>query len=350
MFRTTNALVIPLPLVLILLVACGVHSDNGASSAEKTPLLPANTSMNRVELERRESAPFRFVTMGHIYGRPGKGRARPSTTFVKSIPKLNASEIDLCVLMGDCFYKWEEKEVKPTTDILKKLSFPIINSVGNHDVVRREDYKAVFGATWYAFSYGGSRFFIADTEEDSWHISDEQLIALHEEFSACLGDNPPDNLFIFAHKVVWAGTKETAVCALGSNDPGGMGVFVDRPADRPNFNRDIRPRMREASQKVPIYFFAGDIGAFSNKIHLFKQKDTHEASGELYYLASGLGDFERDAAIVVEVNAEGRATLSGLELATGKTVSLDTFNAAYWEPKVYPKGKMPNIIKPFLEK
>ena len=71
---------------------------------------------------------------------------------------------------------------------------------------------------------------------------------------------------------------------------------------------------------------------------------------QLYYLATGLGNLPRDPALVVDVAEDGKVTIRGYTLATGEFFSVEDMGAAYWDPKVYPGGKLPEVLEPFLEK
>ncbi len=335
--------------VALLSLSCS-NDEKPQATIPTADLLPDLVSMNRLPLPEREKGPFRFITLGHLYGQPGLKHDRPAPSFVSSIPRLNALNPELCVLLGDCFYLWKDEEIKSTLKILGTLSCPVINAPGNHDLVVRKMYNKLFGTTYFAFSYRGSRFVILDTELDIWNISDEQLTFLYSELAQCEGDDAPQNLFVFGHKVIWAGTQETVVCAVGGNDPAGLQVFATRPKDRPMFNRDIRPRLRLASKKVPIYWFAGDIGAFRRSIHLFRQEDTKEPGTQLTYLAVGIGDRPRDAALVIDVDKKGQATIRGFEMQTGKFIDMTDHGAAHWDPKILPGGRIPDVFEPYLEK
>ncbi|MFT7617372.1 MAG: hypothetical protein ACI97A_001008 [Planctomycetota bacterium] len=330
-------------------MACS-DGDQSKSDDTRTSVLPAKAALNGVDLKEQKDGPFSFFTVGHIYGEPGRQFKRPAPSFVAGKPHLKALDPKFGVLLGDIFYLWKPKEMAATLGHLAEFPFPIVNAVGNHDVVVRDKWSSKFGPTYFAFSYANSRFVILDTEIDPWNISGEQLEFFKNEMELCEGPNKPKNLFIFVHKVVWAGTKETIVCAYGCNSPESLGIYVEKPDSWPTFNRQIRPRLREISKSVPTYFFGGDLGAFSAVIHLFQQEDTKIPGTQLTYLGAGIGDRDRDAVIVVDVDAKGKATLSGMELKTGKKVDLTPYDSAYWVPKFFKDNEIPEVILPYLEK
>lgn len=297
-----------------------------------------------------EEGSFRFISFGHLYGEPGQNPSKPSPSFTRAIAKLNKLDPAFCVLLGDIFYKWDNDEIKKTVAQLSQLSFPVVNAVGNHDVARRRKWEAQYGTTYFAFSYGTSRFLVIDTELDSWNLSGDQLEFVKHEVAKCGTKDGPKNLFIFGHKVIWAGTRETAVCAAGSNDPTSLQVFIKRPKELPTFNKDIRPMLREASKKVPIYFFGGDVGAFPDRVHLFLQQDSKIEGSQLYYLACGIGDQARDATLVVDVAADGAVQVRGWEFATGKFLDLKNFGPKHWNSSILKNSKVMRIVEPYLEK
>ncbi len=334
-------------LILSALLGC---SDQGQKKTPAPTALPSRASLNQRPLPPKQDGAFRFISFGHLYGEPGKKATKPSPSFTQAIAQLNELNPAFCVLLGDIFYKWDNNEIKKTLRQLTQLTFPVINAVGNHDVARRRKWEARFGLTYFGFDYGTSRFLVLDTELDSWNLSGDQLDFVKHEVSQCGRKDGPKSLFIFGHKVIWAGTQETAVCAAGSNDPTSLQVFIKRPRELPTFNRDVRPLLREASKKVPIYFFGGDVGAFPDRVHLFLQQDSKVEGSQLYYLACGIGNQRRDATLVIDVSSDGEVQIRGWEFATAQFLDLRDYGPKHWQSLIPKDSKVMRIVAPYLEK
>ena len=79
---------------------------------------------------------------------------------------------------------------------------------------------------------------------------------------------------------------------------------LDQSRSRPellasaNFETDVEPLLRATG--LPTYVFAGDMGAFPS-IHSFMY---HE-SGNIHYIASGMGGGTKDNFVICRVAADG---------------------------------------------
>ncbi len=328
--------------LLVLLAACGSESAEPEARSIRS-------SFNGRTLAARSGPPFSFLVCGHVYGRPGIGRPRPATTMVEHVDRMRAANADFLMLLGDCFFAWSEEEIERLTAFLSaELPIPVFNAPGNHDLPDRADYERRFGPTWFAFDQGGCRMIVLDTEIDPWSLSGAQLDFLIAELArARRPETRPRAIFLFGHKPIWAGTRDTAVASLKSNTPTTLGVLADRAPELPTFNRDVRPLLREIAKEIPVWFFAGDVGAFEqHTLHLFMEKD--DRAPALRYLAVGLGDLDRDAFLKVTVPSAGEPSVEAIEFRSGEHRDMTAYDGAYWMRRFLPEG-LPEAALPFLD-
>jgi len=193
---------------------------------------PANEREIRVpalttrKLLPNEAGSFRFLVGGHLYGAFREGAPRPASTFVSSLPRLRKLGADFMVSLGDCFYDVLGAEVNETVAVLDRIGIPVINAPGNHDLRDRAMYRARFGPTWFAFSRGGCRFLVLDTELEPWVIGGQQLEFLKRELQAAGASPGVRAVFVFGHRVIFGTTPRLAVASLMSNARGEITTFA----------------------------------------------------------------------------------------------------------------------------
>lgn len=288
------------------------------------------------DLAPRGAPPFTFVACGHVYGEPGEGHARPAATFAGHVGRLRATGADFLMLLGDCVYTWRDDDLARLATLAgRELALPVFNAPGNHDLADRADYERRFGPAWFAFDHGGCRMLVLDTEADPWHIGGAQLAWLQRELAAARS-KPPRAVFVFGHKPVWAVSKRLAVAALGGNDPRSLAVVLARPADAPTFRRDLLPAVRELAAVAPVWWFAGDVGAFETSLHLFHAQD--DVAPDLHFVAAGLGDRARDAFVRIDVPAAGTPRGTAVEFVTGRELDLADYGPEAWRARLFPHG------------
>jgi hypothetical protein len=290
-----------------------------------------------LELAPRTAPPFAFVVCGHVYGAPGAGKARPAATFAGNVARLRATSPDLVMLLGDCVFEWREAELARLHALAAdELRLPVFNAPGNHDLADPADYERRFGPRRFAFDHGGCRMVVVDTESEPWHVGGEQLQWLLGELAAAQRARPRA-LFVFGHKPVWAVTRRHAVAALGGNDPQGLAVVLAaRAPQQPTFRRDLLPALRRTAAVVPVWWFAGDVGAFPTSLHLYHARDDEQA--DLRFVAVGLGDLPRDAFVRVDVPAQGPPRVTAWALATGGGLDVEPLGPEHWTRTLFPDG------------
>ena len=100
---------------------------------------------------------YSFLLAGHIYGSHNKS-IFPAASLLANIELLNDLKPDFMVLLGDIVSGCNELEfAKLRESFLTKVTFPVFNAVGNHDVPNddlRVLYEKHFGKTFFSFEVG----------------------------------------------------------------------------------------------------------------------------------------------------------------------------------------------------
>lgn len=206
-------------------------------------------NMNVKNIQKIQALPqkdsFKFIVIGD-----SQRFYEELDEFVDHVNGLNG-EIAFVLLNGDITDFGLNREFIWINTILKKLKYPYIGVIGNHDMLAngRLIYKQMFGPEDFSFSYSGSKFICLNTNayEVGLDGSVPDLPWLQQEVSDLAGYK---NAFIFSHV--------------------------------PPFDNDFDP-----SKKIP---FSEILGAASHKVRLSVHGHQHKYSlfrpkeNELEYL------------------------------------------------------------------
>lgn len=243
---------------------------------------------NKKELESS------FFVAGHTYGNPKergtiKGLYRP---FKDKFEFINTQDkIKFGVLLGDVV--WLPENWPEAKQDIAKLQIPVYIARGNHDGPLA-NFEQDFGKSYKQFIKQDNLYIILDPNLDHWNISNEQLKFLQN----ALKNKPKSikNIFIFSHQLLWWSKEK-----LSKPRPNSL----DIRAEKTNFWTTIEPLLR--NQKLPVFLFAGDVGAFSKErkkrdhiIEYFYHKDDN-----ITFIATGMGGGVRDNFILVDVYNDG---------------------------------------------
>jgi len=264
---------------------------------------------------------FSFLLAGHIYGSHNSS-IYPSASLLANIRLLNNSGASFMVLLGDiiqCPTKLEIDTLKES--FLSKLGFPVFNAPGNHDLLNRQLYIEHFGKTFFSFQHSSGFFIFLDGEINNGRIEGEQLNFLIEAIGYCKKSKEIKNIFIFAHRLLWA------IKNPPYND---IIPFVNGPAWHPDsattISDSILPKLRLLVNKN-VYFVSGDIGHHWS-LPLFYEK---EPGSNITYIATGIGDTKRDAILKADVNSSGEVTFTPISLTGRKIHPVEYYNLNYWK-------------------
>jgi hypothetical protein len=154
--------------------------------------------------------------------------------------------------------------------------------------------------------------------------------------------NNPDirNVFVFSHKLIWS-----------VDDPDYQIVFQHLNArsgyaDGGNFRSRIEPVLIELSRHKPVYWISGDIGC-SWSLPIFFQKD--QSSG-VTYIATGIGDTEKDAILQVNIARSGEEVVFIPVSLTGQELQpVEHYGLEYWRNYFRSESNGPTWMETRLE-
>ena len=294
------------------------YSTDGFRISSKSPLNGLTLDLDE------EMGEYSFLLAGHLYGAPENRRSVfPSSSFLANMDKINSIGARFFVSLGDNYRRANSVHIANyITSVASKLEMPLFNSVGNHDLTSRDLYEANFGKTYYHFAYNSELFVFLDSELDAGSITGDQLdFLLHIAQSAI--ENPDiRNVFIFSHKLIWS-----------VNNPDYRIVFDHLNArsgytDTDNFENDIKPILTDLSEHKAVYWVSGDIGC-SWSLSLFFEKDRNS---NVTYIATGIGDTERDAILQVNVSKSGdEVAFTPISLTGQELQPMEYYGVDYWE-------------------
>lgn len=229
---------------------------------------------------------YSFFVAGHLYGDPTKDKIDGiHPPFLEKIEFINqVPNIKFGVLTGDVISAPTQQKIKAAQKDLFSLKVPLHIAPGNHEVYRmRDSFEAVFGTTYFAFRESEDLFIVLDPLLDSWNISGNQLDFLQKTVKE--NQDSTENIFVFFHQLLW-----------WSED----NLFRDKKpnwakfkADSINFHREIVPLFEKTG--LPVYFFAGDYGAYPDRDAVF-----YHQKNNLKFIASGMGGGTADNFLLIK--------------------------------------------------
>lgn len=221
---------------------------------------------------------------------PVNGRIGIHPPFVQSFDWLKEKEsLQFGVLTGDVVRRSDKASWERARQTLSSLPTKIHIAPGNHDLKDKKLFQELYSSLYYSFQEGNDLHIVLDGNEFGWNIEGEQFNFL-KEVLATKTENI-NNIFIYVHQVIW--WKDTDGCDLNS---------LEGKADTLNFQERVLPLLRETNK--PVYCFAGDVGAIVGKQNLCVQKDNN-----VFLIASGMGNEQKDHFVYVEVSPDGQVAL-----------------------------------------
>jgi hypothetical protein len=198
---------------------------------------------------------------------------------------------------------------------------PVYFAVGNHDMENRGLFVSRYGPTYFSFDESGDLFVILDGELDNCSIVGKQMEFLRET----IGSTQADNVFVFAHKVLWVveGTPYYKALRYEVNvnpeNPDGCNL-------KSNFWTEVVPLLQEAAD-AQIYVVAGDVGC-EWAMSLFY--DEYE---NIHFIASGMGGSEEENFLVFDVHGKDVSiTAHRLDGQPLKLGTVEAYNLAHFAP------------------
>ena len=202
------------------------------------------------------------------------------------------------VLTGDMVFVSNDERWDSLENDLKVLEMPIHQAVGNHEVIlKREHYEKRYGKTYDAFIQNGDLFIFLDPLLDEWNISGEQLEFLKSTLSKNKSLN--GNIFVFFHQLLWW-SPDNKFKNVKPN-------WIGYRGESCNFDAVVLPLLKKTN--LPVYMFAGDIGAYPNKNSFFYHKEKN-----ITLIASGMGGGKKDNFLIIKVNEEKEVKIEMISL------------------------------------
>ncbi len=266
---------------------------------------------------------YSFYLVGHLYGAPeNQFSSFPASSFLANISLFNNTDIEFVFSLGDNYRRADSTHISHfENSVLEKIQRPFFNSVGNHDVSNRVLYEKIFGQTYYSFQYANELYLCLDSEIREEGLFEDQKEFLADIIESAIQDNNIKNVFIFLHKLLWTMNKPAYKIVYDHiNSQEGY-------PDAYRFFIEIEPLLLDLAQSKSVYWISGDIGC-SWSLPLFFEKDS---LFNINYVATGIGDTDRDAVIRVDVENSGDLiTFIPVSLTGKKLQNIENYNVDYW--------------------
>jgi hypothetical protein len=278
--------------------------------------------INKIGFPEKRPAEFDFFIAGHLYGSQQIKDRQPDAAFLAALPAISQASPDFFVSLGDMTEQGNAEEFGLLdSTFLSRVSFPVFNAVGNHDVGNRSLYEARYGRTYFTFKYGPARLVFLDTELAKCKLDERQTYVVRTAMQSALYDDEVRYIFVFMHKTYFFQNEALAAKKDRMAGPNEWKCYGSR-----TFRNLMDEVLIPAAKQKPVYLFAGDVGAWGNMTPYYEQRpDVH-----LTMLMTGLGDTERDNILHVNVSRSG-VKLESL-LLNGMTVQpLEEFGPEFWE-------------------
>jgi len=234
------------------------------------------------------SDPYSFFVAGHVYGAIGTNNIGVHPPFKDKFPYIQSRpEIEFGVFTGDIVSSnptaqdWDEIDAD-----IKDLGIPVHFVAGNHEVRNLALFEARYGDTYFDFTYNKDLFIVLDANIDGWSITGDQLEYLENVVSEKASSS--DNVFVFFHQILWRDYDNEFNYITWNSNEGRI--------DPVNFWPTVIPIFEAISNDV--YMFAGDLGAgWSSEV-------SYDRYHNITFIASGMGELERDNFVVVNVDSD----------------------------------------------
>lgn len=195
-----------------------------------------------------------FVIAGHAYGKPGTDQLRLYDKLVSQFATIKKMVNPLKVIFtGDVAVTATEQNWKNVLYELDSFDIDFWIAPGNHDLLTNYLEQNVQSELFFSEKINDNLFIILNTNFPGWTINQPQLKMIESELSNLKNVR---NIFVFSHQVWWA-DDSLAPFDLERTFPN-SGYLSEGSS---TFWQDAFPIFEKV--KTPVYFFSGDVGAFS---------------------------------------------------------------------------------------
>lgn len=242
---------------------------------------------------------YSFFVAGHTYGSPTGSNFGVHPPLRKKFNFINRSSLDFGVFTGDIVRKATVQSWDSIDAELKLLNMPVYFAAGNHDVNDRMLFEQRYGPTYSRFIFNSDLHIILDPNLDEWNISGDQLDFLQSTVDSHAV--AVKNVYVYFHQVLWW-ENENTFYKIKMNSTEGR-------ADTINFWSEVEPLFHQLTNQV--YMFAGDVGATATGGEVF-----YHNYDNITFVASGMGGYQRDNFIIVDVYEDGSTKFRLIALNT----------------------------------
>ena len=232
---------------------------------------------------------YSFFVAGHAYGNPTTFQYGLHPPFKTLIPEINKyPHLELGVFTGDVVPKPTDAYWDAAEHDIGHLKVPTHVALGNHDMSHEVGDRFV---DHYAFQKHNDLFIIWSPR--AWNIDTVQMNMLKREIET--RKNSIDNLFIFCHELIWWSPENEYKNVEINYRPHYPGST--------NYWEEVHPYLD--SLEMPVYLFAGDIGASDGvSPYMYDKKDN------VSLFASGMGSNMNDNVLFVNVSDDGTVKIN----------------------------------------
>lgn len=295
-----------------------VDEISESPSSQKTSFAKQYLSMNEMPLSQNEK-PISFVVAGHIYGSHEEDDIHPAITLLTQLQVINKMNLDMALLLGDVVPHANPNEFdRFERFFLKYLTFPAYNAVGNHDVEDRDLYWSRYGETVFAFTYKEHLFIFLDTTRSYCSLTVDQFDYIKEHVSQTIKTSPLKGIHLLMHHVLFLDAATLTQQTMSMPNETCPPVEV--------FNEFMWDYLVPLSKQVPVYMYAGDVGAWNGNLTPYYEK---LPDSNVTCLATGLGHSQMDSVIIAR-ERDGELHFEVFSLTGKDTLPIDTYTYSYW--------------------
>ncbi len=269
---------------------------------------------NGIELKLDSIDDYIFTVSGHFHGSGANATGYPTNTLLANLSQLNGNGSSFIVCLGDLFLDVKNDIPFFEASFFKKLSIPLFNTVGNHDLSDHV-YQDNYGETNFQFETKKDLHLFFDTEIDNGSFNYKQIEVLKKAIRQAK-KGQYNHAFIYCHRTIWVKHYD----ALN-------GLFTDNTQSLlgNNFTKDVFPLIKELSENVPVFWFSGSLGDAPASFFYHKDKDE-----DITYIATAIRGLKRDAWLKVIVN-NNKLSFETISLTGQKLLPLESYDVNYWQ-------------------
>ncbi|MBN1265962.1 MAG: hypothetical protein JXA25_10745 [Anaerolineales bacterium] len=275
-------------------------------------------SLNEIPLDENED-PLLFMVAGHIYGSHDINDIHPAVTLLYNLQLINQMDPDMGFLLGDIVFRSNEKYFNEfKRDFLSLLNFPVSNAAGNHDMKNRALYESLFGASVFSFTFKQHLFINLDTTRSGCSIPSDQIEFIKNQITEQRAATDLAGIHLMMHHVVFL------------NKSGLSDQEIAQPntacSDTQEFEEFIQEFLVPLSMEIPVYLYAGDVGAYDGNLSPYFEK---RPGSNITQMAVGVGNSPYDAVIIAR-ERDGRLLFEAFSLAGREMMPIENYSYSYW--------------------